>query len=188
MTRAAAALAALLALAACGGDEAPQAPGWARPAVDPSDLGVACPAPDVPVLIDSNGGIGERATVRADEVAVGDWIGLGGWSQVTSVRVVPDVARLELVMEDGRAGLFTADHAFEVRANLSESQAFLGMFRLMDLVPGDVLWGTVPGVVADVRAAPAGDVVEISVAYAGVTMVNMGLTSLAHNAPTPPPR
>lgn len=194
------ALVALLALAACGGDDKPDPTPWQRPVVDPARLGVACPAPEVPVQIaDALPGqcAPDRTTLRdvpAGDVQPGQWLIASGENLITEVVTIDGAQRLRLVMDDGREGLFTADHGFYVFA----SDAMVYFWPLYQLRPGDRLllpYLTDGGRVADVQTAPDGPVVQIKavedVAHpcytgAGLDMITMGLASLIHTERTLP--
>jgi hypothetical protein len=135
-----------------------------------------CPAPDVPVLF----GDGEErpaGTARAgDEVlttpAAG---GAPGRYLVTHVAWLHDSERVEVVLADGRAWTFSPGHP------LMSGGRFVAV---RDLHPGDRLDGPQPGEVAEVRPAPRGPVVRITVKDAA-SYVAGGI--LSHNAKPPIP-
>jgi hypothetical protein len=192
------ALAALLALAACGGDESKPEP-YNPPVVDPTRLGVACPAPEVPIITDMWGG--QRP---AGELQVGDmiwapptWTMSAGYYAVTEAARLTGQQRVRLVLDDGREPIFTPDHAVVVDAGctherspsvvLPENLKTGGYVEVQHLLPGWCLRGDIPGIVVRVENAPDGDVIRLSIGDAyGHAYYADGIYSLAHNATVGP--
>jgi hypothetical protein len=182
---------------ACGGSDNsdPGPEPWSPPVVDPTRLGVACPAPEVPIMLYAAHVIDY---VPAGDLEVGDMVyGLVdpfSWP-VSDATLVPGQQRLRLVLGDGRAPVFTPDHVLRVTSCPGgdvvpipdELRAAGGYIEVQFLVPGVCLDGTQPGRVQDIEEWPEGDVVRISVntmgGNAGAMYVADGLFSLAHPAP-----
>jgi hypothetical protein len=166
---------------------------YVPPIVDPTRLGVACPAPEVVVTMP----YGESSP--AGELQIGDPIyapsATGGpryeWT-VTGAERIAGQQRLRLTRTDGVTSIFTPDHPLFVEPGCSTSNpkpAIMGWVELQYIRPGWCLRGDVlTYVVAGVENAPDGDVIRISVGdeWRGQAYYADGLWSLAHNASVGP--
>jgi hypothetical protein len=206
-------VAALLAALACGGSDTPDpacepiacgdscgsvpdgcggtlACGacYVPPIVDPTRLGVACPAPEVLITTE---GWGEK--VPAGDLRVGDHVyvnpstgGSPSTFDITEAERLTGQQRLRLVLEDGREPIFTPDHALFVETMCSTSTPpppVRGWIEMQHLRPGWCVIGQVGGIVVRVENAPEGDVIRLSVGdeWHGQAYYADGLWSLAHN-------
>lgn len=181
---------------ACGGSDGSNRPPNPPP-LDIRHLGVACPAPEVPITLEPLPGHippprdGYPQAKPAGELVVGEEVWstyvdinpLAGaaqaYAQVSGVVVIPNQPRKRLVLTDGRTPIFTPDHAVYVDPRCStvllpavfadgENQPG-GWVELRYVEPGWCLYGTVPGVVARLEDAPDGDIVRLSVGREATT-------------------
>lgn len=141
----------------------------------PHGGGSNCVAPWTAILLANATQDGPGATVRADELRVGDLV----WTQhertlawmaaaVEAVSRAPDERRWTVTFGDGREIAATPNH-----------RLFAGGWkRLQDLKPGDVVKGVSDSAVLQVAPLDCGDVMKISVGEAR-TYVSAGL--LSHN-------
>jgi hypothetical protein len=214
-------VAALLAALACGGSDTPDpacepiACGdscgsvpdgcggtlscdacFVPPIVDPTRLGVACPAPEVMITMPA----GEKKA--AGDLQIGDLVyalpatgGATGEFAVTEATRLTGQQRLRIVFEDGRAPIFTPDHALFVETvpvfcpGAVYPENFTGGWvEIQHLRPGWCVKGQIPGVVARLESAPDGDVIRLAIGdeHGGDAYWGDGLWSLAHNARATP--
>jgi hypothetical protein len=190
-----------LALACGGADNNPKPdPGpepWNPPVVDPTRLGVACPAPEVEIMLYD---LETRTAdfVPAGELQVGDMVygrAVPFSHPFREATRVDDQQRLRLLLDDGRAPVFTADHVLKVMQcpdgdTVPIPQEVLdgnGYVELQYLVPELCLDGPQWGRVATVENWTDGPVIRISVSVnggnAGAMYVSDGLFSLSHPFP-----
>jgi hypothetical protein len=196
----------------CGGTLACDAC-FVPPIVDPTRLGVACPAPDVPIAVTMDYDVRPvreyaiPASALVDgQIIYGVSTGLVGLPdiRVETATVVHDQPRIRVVLEDGRTPIFTPDHPLLVMGVCSTSEipeeiggehAFAWV-EVQYLRPGWCLEGIHKGLVQTIESAPDGDVIRIEIdqssgTYGDLTGIGFGyfadgLMSPGHNLPIAP--